>query len=68
MATNTCSRTRKKFATVKELAEELDCCVQQIYKTLKRPGMEDCKKMVGTAGIRVDKEKFYEIMEQIYRK
>ena len=68
MATNICSRTRKKFAPVKELAEELDCCVQQIYKILKRPEMKDCKKMVGTAGIRVDKEKFYEIMEQIYRK
>lgn len=68
MATNVCSKTRKKFTKVKELAEELDCCVQQIYKILKRPEMEDCIKMVGTAGIRVDREKFYETMEQIYRK
>jgi len=28
--TNLCSRTRTKFATVKELAEELGCCVQQV--------------------------------------
>lgn len=42
--TNLCSRTRTKFATVKELAEELGCCVQQIYKTLKRTEMQSCVK------------------------
>lgn len=67
MATNICSRTRTKFSTVKELAEELGCTVQQIYKTLKRPEMENCKKKIGVAGVRVDKEEFYRIMEQIYR-
>ena len=44
MATNICSRTRTKYATVKELAEELDCSKQQIYKTLKKPEMDQCKK------------------------
>lgn len=67
MATNTCSRGRTKYSTVKELAEELGCSVQQIYKTLKRPEMEKCKKKIGTAGVRVDKEEFYRIMDQIYR-
>lgn len=67
MATNICSRTRTKYSPVKELAEELGCCVQQIYKTLKRPEMQNCVKRIGTAGLRVDKEKFYRIMEQIYR-
>lgn len=67
MSTNVCSRTRPKFATVKELAEELGCCVQQIYKTLKRPEMEGCRKKIGTAGIRIDKEEFYRLQEQIYR-
>ena len=66
MATNICSRKRTPFATVKELAEELGCCVQQ-YKTLKRPEMQSCIKKIGTAGIRVNKEDFYKIMEQIYR-
>ena len=37
MATNVCSRTRTKYVTVKEVAEELGCCVQQVYKTMKRP-------------------------------
>lgn len=67
MATNICSRTRTKFSTVKELAEELGCTVQQIYKILKRPEMQNCKKKIGTVGVRVDKEEFYKTMEQIYR-
>ena len=67
MATNICSRTRTKYVTVKELAEELGCCVQQIYKIMKRPEMETAKKKIGTAGIRIDKDEFYRILEQIYR-
>lgn len=67
MATNICSRRRTKFVTVKELSEELGCTVQQIYKILKRPEMQNCKKKIGTAGIRIDKDEFYRIMEQIYR-
>ena len=67
MATNICSRSRTKYSTVKELAEELGCCVQQIYKILKRPEMEKCKKKIGTAVVRIDKEEFYRIMDQIYR-
>lgn len=67
MATNICSRTRIQYVTVKELAEELGCCVQQIYKTLKRPEMQTCIKKIGTAGVRINKDEFYRIMEQIYR-
>jgi hypothetical protein len=67
MATNICSRTRTKYSTAKELSEELGCCVQQVYKTLKRPEMEEAKKKIGTAGVRIDKEKFYMILSQIYR-
>ncbi len=67
MATNICSRKHPKYVTVKEIAEELGCCVQQIYKTLKRPEMESCKKKIGTLGVRIDKEEFYRLMEQIYR-
>ena len=67
MTTNVCSRTRTKYSTAKELAEELGCCVQQVYKTMKRPEMETAKKKIGTAGIRIDKDEFYRIMGQIYR-
>ncbi len=67
MAINVCSRTRTKYTKAKDLAEELDCSVQQVYKILKRPEMEKAKKKIGTAGVRIDKEEFYKIMEQINR-
>lgn len=67
MATNLCSRTRTKYSTVKELSEELCCTVQQVYKILKRPEMKESTRKIGTAGVRVDKEKFYFILEQIFR-
>ena len=65
--TNICSKKRTIYATVKELAEELNTTVQQIYKILKEPAMQETIVKIGTAGIRIEKEKFYEILEQIYR-
>jgi len=67
MATNLCSRTRRKFSTVKELAEELNTSVQQIYRILKHPAMAESQIKIGKAGVRIDKDKFYQILEQIYR-
>lgn len=67
MATNLCSKIRTKFVTVKELAEELSTSKQQIYKILKEPAMEQVIKRIGTTGVRVEKEKFYEILDKIYR-
>lgn len=68
MATNICSKSRPKYSAVKEIAEELGCCVQQIYKTLKKPELEPCIKKIGAKGVRVDKEEYYRITEQIYRR
>lgn len=68
MSTNICSKKHPKYYTVKEIAEELNCCVQQIYKILKKDEMKTAIIKIGTAGIRIDKEKFYNILEQIYRK
>ena len=67
MATNICSRTRTKYVTVKELAEELGCCVQQVYKTLKRPELKEAVKKIGPVGVRIDKDEYYRITEKIYR-
>ena len=66
MATNMLSKKRIKYVAVKELAEELSTTVQQIYRILKLPEMQVATKKIGTAGVRVDKEKFYEILDQIY--
>ena len=67
MATNSCSRTRKQFSTVKEIAEELRTTVQQIYRILKEPAMMEVQIKIGPAGIRINKERFYEKLEQINR-
>ena len=67
MATNLCSRTRTQYIRVKDLAEELSVTVQQIYKEIKRPEFSTCVKKVGSAGIRIDKQEYYRIAEQIYR-
>lgn len=67
MSTNLCSRTRTKYSTVKELAEELSTTVQQIYRILKEPAMRSCSIKIGKVGVRVNKEEFYKTMEQIYR-
>lgn len=67
MATNICSRKRTKYATAKELAEELNTSLQQVYRIFKRPEMQEAVIKIGEKAVRVDKDKFYEILQQIYR-
>lgn len=67
MATNMLSKKRVKYATAKELAEELNTSLMQIYRIFKRPEMQVAIVKIGDKAVRVDKEKFYEILRQIYR-
>ena len=67
MATNMLSKTRRQFCTVKTIAEELDVKVQGIYRILKNPAMSECVQKIGPAGIRIDKEKFYDLLGKVYR-
>ncbi len=67
MATNMLSKKRTKYVTAKELAEELSTSLQQIYRIFKRPEMQEATVKIGEKAVRVDKEKFYQILEQIYR-
>ena len=67
MATNMLSKKRTKYATAKELAEELSTSLQQIYRIFKRPEMQVAIVKIGEKEVRADKEKFYQILEQIYR-
>lgn len=67
MATNMLSKKRTKYATAKELAEELNTSLQQIYRIFKRPEMQEAITKAGQRTIRADKEKFYQILEQIFR-
>lgn len=67
MATNILSKKRTKYVTAKELAEELSTTTMQIYRIFKRPEMQEALIKIGEKAVRADKEKFYEILEQIYR-
>lgn len=67
MATNILSKKRTKYVTAKELAEELNTSLMQIYRIFKRPEMQVAIVKVGDKAVRADKEKFYEILKQIYR-
>lgn len=65
--TNTLSKKRTRYTTAKELSEELVTSVQQIYRILKRPEMKDAIVKLGEKSVRVNKDMFYQILEQIYR-
>lgn len=67
MATNMLSKKRTKYVTAKELAEELSTTTMQIYRIFKRPEMQVAIVKIGEKAVRADKEKFYQILEQIYR-
>ena len=67
MATNLLSKKRTKYVTAKELAEKLNTSLMQIYRIFKRPEMQVAIVKVGDKAVRADKEKFYEILKQIYR-
>ena len=66
MATNTCSRTRRIFIKPIELKEQLQIGKTRIYELLKRPEMKGAVIKTGKKGIRVDRDKFFEILEKLY--
>ena len=66
MAINTCSRTRRTFVKPLELKEQLQLGKTRIYDILKMPEMKDAICRTGKKGIRVDRDKFFEILEKLY--
>ena len=59
-------RARKKYVTVKEFQEQYSLSRAQAYKILARPEMEETKIRVGEKGIRIDLDRAFEIMQQIF--
>lgn len=59
-------RARKKYITVKEFAEQFSLSKGQAYKILSMPEFEEAKIKVGTAGIRIDLDRTFEIMQQVF--
>lgn len=64
MATNICSKSRTKYITPKEFAEQYCLSKAQTYKMLAMPIFKEavfrpCEKL-----IRIDQDRAYEIMKQ----
>jgi predicted DNA-binding ArsR family transcriptional regulator len=59
-------RARKKYVTVKEFQEQYSLSRAQAYKILARTEMEETKIRVGEKGIRIDLDRAFEIMQQIF--
>lgn len=59
-------RARIKYVTVKEFQEQYSLSKSQAYKILARPEMEEAKIKVGKKLIRIDLDKSFNIMQQIF--
>lgn len=65
-ATKLQGRARKKYISVKEFQEQYSLSKAQAYKILARPEMEEAKIKIGEKGIRIDLDRTFEIMQQIF--
>lgn len=65
MATNILSKSRTKYVTPKQLAEQYDISKAQIYKLLNMPIFETAIFKLGK-NIRVNQDLFYEISKKYF--
>lgn len=59
-------RARTKYVTVKDFQEQYSLSKAQAYKILARPEMQEVKIKVGEKGIRINLDRAFEIMQQIF--
>ena len=59
-------KTRIKYVTPKEFAEQYSISKAQVYNILKRPEMEEAIIKIGEKGMRVNLDKAFDIMQQIF--
>lgn len=60
-------QARKKYVTVKDFKEQYNLSKTQAYTILSRPEFEEAKIKVGSKAIRIDLDRAFEIMQQIFR-
>lgn len=60
-------RARTKYVTVKEFQEQYSLSTPQAYRILSMPEMEEAVIKIGDKGKRVNLDKAFEIMQQIFR-
>lgn len=59
-------KARKQYITVKDFMNRYSLSRAQAYKIIARPEMEEAKIKVGEKAIRIDLDRAFEIMQQIY--
>lgn len=67
MATNICSRSRRKFIKVKTFAEQYDMSEKTVYQMIKNPVFEPAIMKIGEKGIRLDQDLMFEMMQQYFK-
>ena len=60
------ARARAKYITPKQFMEQYQLSKSQAYKILAMPEMEEAKVRVGQKGIRINLDRAFEIMQQIF--
>jgi hypothetical protein len=59
-------KARKKYITVKEFQNQYSLSKSQAYKILARPEFDETKIKAGERSIRIDLDRAFEIMQQIF--
>lgn len=59
-------KARIKYVTPKEFADQYSISKAQVYNILKRPEMEEAIIKIGEKGIRINLDRAFEIMQQIF--
>lgn len=65
-ATRLQEKARAKYITVKEFQEQYSLSRAQAYKILAIPEMEEAKIKTGQKSIRINLDRAFEIMQQIF--
>ena len=60
-------RSRKNFIKPAKIAKQYDIGKTKLYEMLKNPVFSEAVIKVGEDSIRVDQDKFYEVLTQYYR-
>lgn len=60
-------RARTKYVTIKEFQDQYSLSRPQAYKIISMPEMEEAVIKIGNKGKRVNLDKAFEIMQQIFR-
>ncbi len=66
-ATKLQQKARKKYATVKEFSEQYHMSIAQAYRVTTLPEMQEAIIKTGVKSKRIDLDRAFEIMQQIFR-